>query len=255
MTDAYRACLLCGTRNPYYMLVCRHCGRSLRRAALVGTPPPGTVVPETAGRGLRVALGLLALLAVTGAVVAGVRLFRGGSFEAAAAAAPEPEPSAGAAEDAREDGSWETLEQRLAELPPLPAPSTVARASTPPPSPPPPVPPPSTLAATPIVTPAAATPAPRPRATATPSAAPPKDEEEVARDARWARRQELRQAEERVRSLERRSSALRERLREEELTDDDRVQLEDDLASVLLQLEDAERELVRAEWALRAVEE
>jgi outer membrane biosynthesis protein TonB len=258
MTDAYRACLLCGTRNPYYMLVCRHCGRSLRRAALVGTPPPGTVVPGTDGRGLRVALGVLALLAATAAVVAGVRFFRGGSFEASAAAAAEPAP--GPAEEEGDDASWETLEQRLAELPPLPAPSTPAAASGPPPAPSvPPVPPSATSpAATPIPPPAAPTPSPRPRATAAPRVEPPPVEaeaEEVERDVRAARREDLRRAEERVRALERRASALRDRLREEELLDDDRAQLEDELASALLQLEDAERELVRAEWALRAVEE
>ena len=246
MTDAYRACPLCGTRNTYYMLVCRHCGRSLRRVALVGTPPTGTVRDETVGRGVRRVLGAVALLAAAAAVAVAVRFLRTAPFEgAAAAAAPVRKPIS-------DPAAWETLEQRLAQLPPVPTPSALPVASAaPPPSAPPATVPPTTLA--PATPPPAAPPPPRPRATA--PARDAKAEERLERDVRTARRAALRQAEDRVRTLERRASALRERLREDELGGEERVRLEDELASASLQLEDAERELIRAEWALRAVEE
>jgi hypothetical protein len=242
MTDAYRACPLCGTRNTYYMLVCRHCGRSLRGVALVGTPPPGTVVDTGARRGLRL-VGVLALLAAAGAAAVAYRLLRTSHFEAAAAAsdeaAPSPEPTPQPVPTA-----WETLEQRLAALPPAPVPSSAPSAAPAATLPPPPTtapPPPTTLAAT-----------PRPRPV---PSRPPEDAEAQARALRAARKAALHDADERVRTLERQADDLRERLHGEDVTDDQRRQLEDTLASVLLQIEDAERALVRAEWALREVEE
>jgi chaperonin cofactor prefoldin len=81
------------------------------------------------------------------------------------------------------------------------------------------------------------------------------DAEAQARALRAARKAALHEAEERVRTLERQADDLRERLHGEDVTDDQRRQLEETLASVLLQIEDAERALVRAEWALREVEE
>ena len=249
MTDAHRACPLCGTRNPYYMLVCRHCGRSLRGVALVGTPPPGVVVEGGRRRGLRVALGLLALMGATAAAVLALRLLRPSSFEGAAAAAPEPTSGP---EASVTPAGWETLEQRLAELPPAPPAEPTAVAATPPPPPPPPTTlPPTTLApATPEPT---ATPAtPRPRPTTRPPM-PAESAEATAEDVREVRRAALSAAEQRVRTLERRAAELRDRLREAE--GDERAQVEDELSSVQLQLEDAERDVIRAEWALREVEE
>lgn len=226
-TDAYRACSLCGTRNPYYMLVCRHCGRSLRGVGLVGSPPPGVVVEDGSPRGLRVALGLLALVGATAAAVLAVKLLRPASFEAAAAAAPEPSPTP---EAVASHAGWETLEQRLADLPPAPPPPDAPATTT--------APPPTTAP------PAPAT--PRPTASPSTAAVPP--------DVRSERRAALRAAERRLRALERRADELRDALRDAEASGAERAQLEDDLASVQLQLQDAERELLRAEWALREVE-
>jgi hypothetical protein len=267
MTDAYRACPLCGTRSTYYMLVCRHCGRSLRGVPLVGTPPPGTVGGRGSGAFARVALGALALAAAAAAVVFTVKRLRPSTFEGAVAAseptpAPEPPP---------ERTGWETLEQRLAELPPAPARSAspapdatrpLAVAATAPPglsvapsiSPGPAATAPPRAGAGPVV--AAPPPRPRPAApAASPEAGAAAAERDAGADVRSARRTALRRAEERVRSLERRASSLRDHLGDEEITAGERQRLEDELATVLLQLEDAEREVIRAEWALRSVEE
>jgi hypothetical protein len=268
MTDAYRACPLCGTRSTYYMLVCRHCGRSLRGVPLVGTPPPGTVGGGGPGTFARVALGAVALAAAAAAVVFTVKRLRPSTFEGAVAAseptpAPEPPPP--------ERTGWETLEQRLADLPPAPARSTspapdatrpLAVAATAPPglSTAPPLSPGPAATATPNAGagPAVAAPTPRPpRAApaASPEAGAAAAERGAGGDVRSARRTALRRAEERVQSLERRASSLRDHLGDEEITAGERQRLEDELATVLLQLEDAEREVIRAEWALRSVEE
>jgi hypothetical protein len=265
MTDAYRACPLCGTRSTYYMLVCRHCGRSLRRVPLVGTPPPGTVGGGGSGTFGRVALGAVALAAAAAAVVFTVKRLRPSTFEGAVAAS-EPTP----APVPPERTGWETLEQRLAELPPAPARSTspapdatrplaVAAPASSGLSMAPPLSPGPAATATPNAGagPVVAVPTPRPRRAA-PAASPEAGAaaaERDAGDARSARRSALRRAEERVRSLERRRSSLRDDLGDEEITAGDRQRLEDELATVLLQLEDAEREVIRAEWALRSVEE
>jgi hypothetical protein len=256
-SEAYRACPLCGTRNRHYMLVCTRCGRSLQRVALVGSPPPGAPLLAAPGRAARIGLGVLALAALAAAAFLLSRLLRSGAIEGQAAAASAARPSPPVS--ARPPGAWETLEERWAERPPLPRaaatplapapspPSTaapVAVVATPSPPPPPPVlPPPSPPAR--LVRREAAPVPPRP----TPQA-PAEGERDPA-----PLRAALRQAEERLRDLERRADDLRERAKEaagDDPAGEERLRLE--RAAILRQLERAEREVVRAEWALREVE-
>jgi hypothetical protein len=312
---AYRACPHCGTHNRHYMLVCTRCTRSLQGVALVGTPPPGSEIRASSDRLLRITLGALALLAAATVVVLLSRLLRTGAVEGRAAAADgvdrsrPPSPPAAAP-----PGAWETLEERWAERPPIPAPSaspsaavpatpvasasapvatpvasvspavalttapSIAPAAPPPAVPAPAVPSPATATAAAAVEGLDPPPGPRPRAT--PRARPATSEAEPADDvgddeaepptdragpltdpaidpdrAKSERRAALRRAEDRLQRLEGRAEELRDRIAEEDgFAETGQSDSRLELAKVLRRIEQAEREVIRAEWALRAVE-
>jgi predicted component of type VI protein secretion system len=284
---AYRACPHCGTHNRHYMFVCTRCTRSLQDVALVGTPPPGSEIGGSSDRLLRITLGALALLAAATVAVLLSRLLASGAVEGRAAAAsaadaevrprgPSPVPPV-----AR--GAWETLEERWAERPAIPAPSTSpaaapptpgasarAPAATPATTPPAPVAPPSSPAAppptapVPVTAPAPAAVEPRdpaaedgprraPRARA--AAAEPAEDVGDPERVRSERRAALRRAEQGLQRLERRAEELRERMREQHAEPEEQDARRQELATVLRRVEQAEREVIRAEWALSEVEQ
>jgi outer membrane biosynthesis protein TonB len=292
MSDAaFRPCPSCGTRNRHYMMVCTRCARSLEGVPLVGTPPPGAVVVVRRGRLGRVAFGLLALAVAAAALLLLSRILRSSGLERDAAAstgAAGEGPPALPSPHAGRSAGWETLEQRFAEVEarptstqPTPPPTTVTPA--PPPTTVAPAPPATTVAPAPPATTVTPAPPPTTVAPAPPSPAPTVPEpsrwrtastdppepaapgvERTARPAheetdparlRAERSAALRRAEERLRALERRADELRGRADEEGATDaDEQQERRLELAKVLRQLEQAERQVIRAQWALRDVE-
>jgi hypothetical protein len=280
---AYRACPQCGTHNRHYMLVCTRCARSLESVALVGTPPPGWEAGASSGRLLRITLAALALLAAATLAVLLSRLLRSGAVEgrAAASTAAVSEPGAVLSpRPATPAGAWETLEERWAERPLIPSPPASATPSPAAVSPTTPVfstsPPPATAPlvnappAAPVTlaaVPAAAGPStfaapegPEPRPWRPPVArrvppvahesAPARDEDT---DDPARARAALRHAEERLKRLERQAEELRA------ARDGDAFGQPEEqaarLARVLRRIEQAEREVIRAEWALRDAEQ
>jgi hypothetical protein len=263
------------------MWVCTKCGRSLEAVALVGTPPPGFVVarPRRVGR---LVLALLTLAAAAGVALLLSRLLRAMALEPEAAASTLAVDDAAAARTgADRSRTWKTLEQRLDEVsPPIvhqPSPPPTTAASAPLVSAPPVLAPPTSVApvsAPPAAAPpASAPPAPRPvypepprRHTASREArvaaandggrAATADEEPHPARLREERRAALDRARAHVRALEQRRDELRnERDDEASTAPDRRHALRTELAKVQRQLEQADRQLIRAEWALREAEQ
>jgi hypothetical protein len=80
-----------------------------------------------------------------------------------------------------------------------------------------------------------------------------REEEHDRRDLASDRREALRDAQDKLRSLDHRLAELRGRIIDPRTDDDERAKLKERLNDVLREVEKAEREVVRAEWALRAV--
>jgi hypothetical protein len=244
MTEvAFRACPHCGTHNRYYMLVCTKCGQSLEAVALVGTPPPGFVVARRSRAG-RLVLGLLVLAAAAALALLLSRLLRVASLEPEAAASTVAVGEEAPARPTTDRSpTWKTLEQRMHEAgpptvhPPTAPPTTAAPA---PPVSVPPAPPP-------------AAPAPPRRRTAFRQA--PGEERDPA-SLREVRRAALHRAKEHLRALEQRRDELRDERDDESSTSPTRRDaLRIELARVQRQLAQADRQMIRAEWALREVEQ
>jgi hypothetical protein len=268
-----RICPRCQTRNRHYMLVCARCGRSLERVALTGKLLPPIHAGKTRGLGMRFALGILGLWAGVALAFLLGRVLRSSGMEgeaaASSAAGAKDRPSRLTVATPRPAGDWQTLEERWAEVERESVARAVPAESTPTASPVPPPP-----VATPVGRPSAvpvpaaersAAPAPVTQPPAAPASVAPSDAtahkprplgrtadaDEARARLRSARRAALRRAEARLRSLERRADELRSR------TDDDPDEYHERRrarAKVLRDLEDAERQLIRAQWALRKVE-
>ena len=250
---AYRACPRCGTRNRHYMLVCTQCTRSLRGVPLVGTPPAGSVPVSGGGRRGLVALVVLAI--AVGAALLAHRGLRSSPIEGDAAAASHPGGVKPLPTPAPDPGGWETLEQRFSALrPPVLEPAALPSPSAPETRAPAPAPPPATPS--PLMVPASL-PAPLP-ATARPPvrtvAPPPAPSADDPDRVLGERRDALRRAEDRLERLERRADDLRAQLEDEAARPEQREEWEAALARIRQRVEEAEREVVRAEWALSEVE-
>lgn len=254
MFGPHRLCPRCGTANHSYMLVCTRCGTSLRGVPVAGAPGPAARSRlSSAGPWLGLLLAMAAVIGI--GLLAARRLGWPGPEGRAAAAGTDREPAPAA--------EWRTFEQRWEGLvgpgglpaTPAPPPATAPLPpATPRPAPRPLRVPSSAPAAPPAAAPAVvATPSvagePAPGATAEPSTQPNGD------GLRAERRTALRRAERRLALLERRARQIRNHLRPGVTTrPGEREELLAELEEVLRQIEDADREVIRAEWAARELD-